>query len=328
MVPSDAPWLEVTSSALADWKLIASVETGDLAAGKYHATITIRPAQGLPTTVAVALTVRRHPILRTYSVIELGKLLGSLTGILAGFALTAAILLIEKSGGGGAPDQIAQASIASFFVAFATSLETAFNFSVLGAETENTVRLAVQLIPVSFGLSICIAYLFLGIALALFEYRVADRMREFVGLFCCVTLIFLGLNIAFSTLWSVAVWENKLLSIVTHTSPGYSYGLLLLACVPALIILLRISRSWRKPSARSTKFYIPIAMFSLVVVTLMSVVASFIAEEVPSWMQGDMRWIGGITVGLYVFVSGGAVAALPCYERDPELVSRRVVKQI
>lgn len=314
-VTTDVPWLEVTpSSGLSTEILTASVDLRNLLTGNYHATIAITPSNGIPATVPVDLTVKPHPVLRTYSVIELGKLLASLTGILAGFALTVAILLIERSEEGRAPELFARSSIVSFFVAFATSLETAFNFAVIGAETENSVRLAVQLIPVAFGLSMCIAYLFMGIVLALFEYRIAEHMRVFTGLFCSAALCFLGLNTAFSTLWSVAVWEERKIGELTAHSPEFSYGLLFLAAVPAVLIAIRIFTSRKVPPRRS-RLYIPIAMVSLLVVTVTSVLASFIADAVPIWMQENMRWVGGITVVLYVLVSGGAAASLPSYER-------------
>ena len=163
---TDAPWLEVNPSRGSSTKILtASVDLRNLSADKpYFATIAITPASGRPTTVPVILTVKPHPVLRTYSVIELSKLQGSLTGILAGFALTVAILLIGRSGNFQEPDLFARSSIVSFFVAFATSLAIAFNFVVIGAETENSVRLAVQLIPVVFGLSICIASLVSGLS--------------------------------------------------------------------------------------------------------------------------------------------------------------------
>jgi len=315
---TNAPWLEVVPSSGSSTKTLAAVvDFRNLSIGKYYATIAITPVNGTPTIIPVDLTIKLHPVLRTYSVIELCKQHGSLTGILAGFALTVAILLLERHERDRGPEPVARSSIVSFFVAFAASLETAFNFAVIGAETENSVRLAVQLIPVVFGLSVCIAYLFMGIALALFEYRIAERMPFFVILLSFVALAFLGLNMAFSTLWSVAVWEEERVGSLTAHSPWFSYSLIFLGTIPAFIIALRILKSRKEPSTRRSRFYIPMATFSLLVVTATSVLASFIADAVPLWMQQDMRWVGGLTVVLYVLVSGSAAASLPCYERRP-----------
>lgn len=315
---TDALWLEVDPrEGTSPGQATVSVNLRNLTAEVHRATITIAPAQGqgAPMTIPVSFTVKHHPVLRTYSVIELGKQHGSLTGILAGFALTVAILLIERSEGTRVPELFARSSIVSFFVAFAASLETAFNFVVIGAETENSVRLAVQLIPVVFGLSICILYLFMGIALALFEYRIAEHMPTFVILLSFVALAFLGLNMAFSTLWSIAVWEEKIIGALTTHSPLFSYGLIFLAAIPAVIVAIRILTARKEPSTRRSKYYIPIATSSLLIVTATSVIASFIADAVPSWMQQNMRFVGGITVLLYALVSGSAAASLPCYER-------------
>lgn len=323
---TDALWLEVDPrEGTSTEGLTVSVNIRNVTAGIHPATITIAPihAQSKPETISVILKLKHHPVLRTYSVIELAKQHGSLTGILAGFALTVAILLFERHERGKTPKQVAQfarSSIVSFFVAFATSLETAFNFVVIGAETEDTVRLAVQLIPVVFGLAICILYLFLGIALALFEYHIAEQehMPVFTGLFCFVALGFLGANIAFSTLWSVAVWEGRTVGELTAQNPWYSYSLIISATfLPASIIAGRIYKVREESSTRRTRRYIPLATTSLVVVTVTSVLASFIADAVPPWMQDNMRLVGFITVLLYIVISGGAAVSLPCYERRP-----------
>lgn len=134
-----------------------------------------------------------NPILDNYSIVELSKLEGSLAGILAGFALTVSIILIERSANSKPPGRLARLSIASFLVAFVASFATAFNFIVIGAEGHNVPRLAVEYIPISFSLAQSYVYLFMGITLALFEYRISiGHMRGLIGAICTAVLFMVG----------------------------------------------------------------------------------------------------------------------------------------
>lgn len=260
-------------------------------------------------------------ILSTYSVIDLGRLEGSLAGIIAGFALTVSILLIQTPPGSREPiefGRLTQLSLASFLVAFVAGFATAFNFIVIGAEKCNVARLAVQLIPASFALAQSYVYLFMGLSLVLFRHHLADEIRGFIGTVCGATLGMVGLNLAFSTLWSLAVWWNVKLSDLMADNLGLSFTFGLICVAPAVIAGVRItwSRAWAskllsKRSAKWPRLYIRTAIVAIFFTLIASLSASFMSEDVPGVAGTHMRLVALLTVCLYGIVSGVAVAVLP-----------------
>lgn len=260
-----------------------------------------------------------NPILDNYNIVELSKLEGSLAGILAGFALTVSIILIERSANSKPPGRLARLSIASFLVAFVASFATAFNFIVIGAEGHNVPRLAVEYIPVSFSLAQSYVYLFMGITLALFEYRISTGyMRDLIGAICTAVLIMVGGNIAFSALWSIAICERVSLTFFLKSSPLLSLTLLLVAILPAILIEIRIMWSDKQESIWGRKFdehreayYIRTTIIVVILITTANIIASFMTEEVPDVIQDHLRFMAGLTVCLYSSISGVAVILLP-----------------
>lgn len=262
----------------------------------------------------------QHPILSTYSIIELCKLEASLAGIIVGFALTVSILLIEKHRAveKGSPDQLAQLSIASFLVAFVASLATAFNFIVIGAELDNGVRLAIQYLPAGFALALSYVYLFMGIALALFEYRIADYMRGFLGAVCAAALLMVGGNINFTMLWVIAIWENTKLKDL-RVSQAFSWTLLLLAILPSILVGLRLTwplnlvpPPWRERFDRLRPIlYLRTAIGAIALITAASLLSSLMSEAVPEIIADHIYSISLLVVALYSIVSTFAIILLP-----------------
>lgn len=259
-------------------------------------------------------------ILSSYSVVELGKLEGSLAGILAGFALTVSILLIQTPRTSDPTEfrRLTQLSLASFLVAFVAGFATAFNFIVIGAEKYNVVRLAVQLIPASFGLAQSYVYLFMGLALVLLRHNLVDDIRGFIGTLCGATLGMVGLNLAFSTLWSLAVWQNvRLYELMTEHS--ILSGVFALVCItPAVAVGIRLtwSRAWqskllKERSPNRSKAYVRTATVALFFVLIASISASFMSEEVPMLVGEHLQLVALLTVCVYGLVSTMAVVLLP-----------------
>lgn len=260
-----------------------------------------------------------NPILDNYDIVELSKLEGSLAGILAGFALTVSIILIERSANSKPPGRLARLSIASFLVAFVASFATAFNFIVLGAEGHNVPRLAVEYIPISFSLAQSYVYLFMGITLALFEYRLSTGyMRGLIGAICTAVFFMVGGNIAFSALWSIAIWERVSLTSLLQGSPLLALTLFLAAILPAIIIEARVTWSDKQGSAWGRKFderrevyYIRTTIIVIILITTANIIASFMSEAVPDVIQAHLRFMAGLTVCLYSFISGIAAILIP-----------------
>lgn len=264
----------------------------------------------------------QNPILGTYSIIELCKLEASLAGILAGFALTVSILLIEKHRAAerDTSGRLAQLSIASFLVAFVASLATAFNFIVIGAEMNNVERLAIQYLPAAFALALSYVYLFMGIALALFEYQIADYMRGFLGAVCAAALLMVGGNMQFTTLWVMAIWEKTRLTDLLRVNQAISLALAFVAIIPAILIGIRLTwkftlvpnRPWRKKFDESRHIlYLRTAIVAIASITAASLLSSLISEDAPAFMTDHLYLVSFLNVSLYSLLSSIGIILLP-----------------
>ena len=90
----------------------------------------------------------------TFDVIELARLQSSITGVLAGFALTVAILLmgqrVEGASVGKYDAGIEQAAVMVFVTAAFSGVLASFLFALMGSEMVNSGRASMMLISAGF----------------------------------------------------------------------------------------------------------------------------------------------------------------------------------
>jgi hypothetical protein len=106
---------------------------------------------------------------QTYDVIEIAKLQSAITGILAGFALTVIILLVEGLGGRTGRsknnDTWRQAAIMVFIAMLYTTVLASLLYSINGAEMSNSSRAFLLSVPPGFAFAVSALLLMYGIVL-------------------------------------------------------------------------------------------------------------------------------------------------------------------
>jgi hypothetical protein len=112
---------------------------------------------------------------QAYDVIEIAKLQSAITGMLAGFALTVIILLIERRAVQSivAKDQDAlrQAAVMVFITILFTSTLASLLYAINGAEKENASRAFLLSVPPGFVFAVSIALLMYGVLLLLLAFK-------------------------------------------------------------------------------------------------------------------------------------------------------------
>lgn len=110
-----------------------------------------------------------------YNVIETAKLQAGVAGLLAGFALSIAVLLItrERLGGSGESEGAAleQASVLVFIAAFFASLVAAFLFGLIAGEKENNRRAFMLAMSAGFPFLLSGVLLMYGIVLLVAAFQ-------------------------------------------------------------------------------------------------------------------------------------------------------------
>ena len=117
----------------------------------------------------------------TYNMVEVAKLESAINGIIAGFALTIVILLIErlasKSSDISYDSTLGKAAITVFITTFFTSTLASFLFAVNAAEIENSARAFLLVMPPAFVFALSGILLILGLVLLLAAYKLTEALE-------------------------------------------------------------------------------------------------------------------------------------------------------
>ena len=146
------------------------------------------------------------------NVIELAKLHSSVTGILAGFALTIVVLLVERLSNRDTDknynSDFGQCAILLFTNAFFTSILSSFLYAVNGSESQVSIRAIVTLLLPSFVFVISVIFIALGLIFLLQAYRLSYAAN--LAKIILFGTIFVALfNYTSASLDAMASMENK-----------------------------------------------------------------------------------------------------------------------
>lgn len=130
---------------------------------------------------------------QTYDVIEMAKLQSAIMGVLAGFALTVTVLLIERrtaqKAGVGYQDTLRQAAVAVFVAVLFSSILASFLYAINGAEKENTSRAFLLSVPPGFVFGVSVLFLLYGLVLLLGAFRLDYVFGLTKAILCLVILL-------------------------------------------------------------------------------------------------------------------------------------------
>jgi hypothetical protein len=134
---------------------------------------------------------------QAYDVIEIAKLQSAITGILAGFALTVIVLLVERGEGrsrsseGHAAWRLA--AVAVFITMLFTTVLASLLYSINGAEIENSSRAFLLSVPPAFAFALSVLLLMYGIVLLIGAFDldyVFDLVKSILWVVIALTLFY------------------------------------------------------------------------------------------------------------------------------------------
>jgi hypothetical protein len=156
---------------------------------------------------------------QTYDVIEIAKLQSAITGILAGFALTIIILLVERQGGRSntskKSDQMRQAAIMVFVAMLYTTVLASLLYSINGAEMSNASRAFLLSVPPGFTFAVSVLLLIFGIVLLIGAYR----LEQVFNLVCKILWIVILVTLFYFTFTTADV-----IAVTYRTAPSEIWG--------------------------------------------------------------------------------------------------------
>ncbi len=225
-----------------------------------------------------------------YSVVEIAKLYASLTGIIAGFALTIVVLLIERHSGEGTdkdPNALyGRSAIMVFVITFFISTIASFMFAIASGEQHfQSPRAYLLLMLPSFAFGISSILLALGLTLLLRAYRVAN-----VLMLAGLTLYGLIVAVLFQYVYTMGIMMSVMQGI---PFAGFFWDpVMVVPPVICLLIFLSLRRymysSSRKSSPLQSQWFIVYSLVCIASTLLLSFFTTIVTAQdknivLPSW---------------------------------------------
>ncbi len=177
----------------------------------------------------------------TFDVIELAKLQSAITGVLAGFALTVAILLMGQKPEGASVDKydvgVGQAAVMVFVTAAFSGVLASFLFALMGSEVINSGRAFMMLISAGFVFTLSAVLVIYGLFLSLGAFRLTHALGTGKAALYATIALTLG-HYALGVAWARGVMDQ----VSTGEVLGEARTCVVLFAAPSLLPLCAIGR--------------------------------------------------------------------------------------
>ena len=249
----------------------------------------------------------------THSVLEIARLDSAITGIMAGFALTIVVLLVErlanKSSDVHYDATLGKATILVFVAAFFTSTLASFLFGVSAAEKENSARAFMLLMLPAFAFVLSVVLFSLGLVLLLAAYKLKyalEPARVILYMVLCLALF----NYIYTASDVIAVMY-KVPSIALLSQPPVVLSLLTPSAI-CLFLGYIIRRRRYKPSRVQfdQRWFRGLILVDIIASAVVGVLLTSILISAPPYLFVPFQLILVLVVGLSVLI-GWSILYIP-----------------